>query len=341
MHRCLFLLLLAGCASSSPVSSDDKADPGNPSTGGRDGGADVSTPVVEDAGADVSIVPDAPMTTRLRIKNRCESPIWIAHSDNVGEKQNVKLVRGAYHDYKIPEGGLASARWWAKTGCNDAGQACATGDTGEGGGKPCPASGCQPPIDSKFEATFAGVNSNDATWYNLSQVDGYTLPFKVTPRGDGAEKGSCVTSDCGKMTLEKCPGNEDMTGGGRYPGYANQDLRVRDGAGKVIGCLAPCKKWNYPAPYGLGKPESDDPGLHMCCPTPIDPAKNPGQCTIANKCMTAEACRSAADPVSVVHTRYVKAMHEMCPSAYAYSYDDEAGLHTCPKTTAFEVVFCP
>ena len=43
--------------------------------------------------------------------------------------------------------------------------------------------------------------------------------------------------------------------------------------------MSPCKAWNYPAPYGMGRPESQDPGLHLCCPTPIDPAS--GQVTIA------------------------------------------------------------
>ena len=42
-------------------------------------------------------------------------------------------------------------------------------------------------------------------------------------------------------------------------------------AGQVVGCMSPCKRWNYSSPYGLSQPESVDPGLHLCCPTPIDP----------------------------------------------------------------------
>ena len=206
---------------------------------------------------------------------------------------------------------------------------------------PCPATGCQPPLDSKFEATFAPVGGVDATWYNLSQVDGYTLPFKVVPRGSGAETGSCVTSDCSGLSLDLCPASEDLSGGGLYSQYAGLDLRVFDGNGKVIACMSPCKKWNYPSPWGLGRPESEDPGLHMCCPTPIDPAVNPGQCTPQNQCMTSQACSDPGDPVSVVHTRYVQTMRSMCPSAYSYAYDDHAGLHACPSETSFEVVFCP
>lgn len=42
---------------------------------------------------------------------------------------------------------------------------------------------------------------------------------------------------------------------------------------------------------------------------------------------TSEACRAAGDPRSVVHTSYVAALRAMCPSAYAFSYDDANGLH--------------
>lgn len=270
----------------------------------------------------------------LTIRNNCTQPIWVAHSTNVQAGQNVRLNQGASFVYNVPDGGIAATRFWPKTGCNESGTNCTIGDSVA----PCPAGGCQPPIESKFEATFAAKGSKDQTWYNLSQVDGYTLPFKVVPAGDGAGQGSCVTSDCSGLTLAKCPGAEDL-GNGVIGGYANQDLRVRDGAGNVIGCMAPCKKWNYPAPWGLGKPENADPGLHLCCPTPIDPAS--GQCTPQNGCMTSQACSNTGDPLSVEHTDYVNVMRQMCPTAYSYAYDDAAGLHACPNTTSFEVTFCP
>jgi hypothetical protein len=283
--------------------------------------------------------PPPGLPTRLRVTSHCGQPIWIAHSDNIGDPQNIQLGNGQSYDYQIPAGGVLSARFWPKTGCDGSGHNCAIGDNGQGGGVPCPANGCQPPIDSKFEVSYAAVGSSAATYYNLSQVDGYTLPFKVTPAGSGANSGSCVVADCSQLALAGCPAGENMSGGGAFPQYGNEDLRVRDGAGNVIGCMAPCKKWNYPAPWGLGQPEGNDPGLHLCCPTPIDPAT--GQCTVANHCMTADACRNTGDPMSVTHTSYVAAVHAMCPTAYSYSYDDAAGLHTCSSQTGFEVTFCP
>jgi hypothetical protein len=269
------------------------------------------------------------------VTSNCADPIWIAHSDNLPDAQNVMLGRGQSYDYAIPDSGLSSMRVWPKSGCDGSGVNCAIGESVA----PCPAGGCQPPVESKFEASFTATGSADVTWYNLSQVDGYTLPFKVVPHGNGAESGSCVTSDCSGLSLAACPGSEDMSGGGEFGAYAHEDLRIFGANGQVIGCMSPCKKWNYPSPWGLGQPEGADPGLHMCCPTPIDP--NSGQCTPANACMTSPACSDASDPVSVVHTQYVDAIRSMCPSAYSYAYDDKAGLHNCPSDTSFEVVFCP
>jgi hypothetical protein len=325
-------LTLAACQPGTPSTPDD-GGAGDGASSSDAGGADASRP-------DVDAAPLPPQTARLRVVSACAEPIWIAHSANVPGPLVVPLAPGAYHDYDIPAGGLASVRLWPKLGCDATGHACRIGDTGEGGGAPCGPTGCQPPIDSKFEVTFAPLGAGDPTFYNLSLVDGYTLPFSVAPLGPGAEVGSCTTSDCSALTLDACPAADDL-GGDVYPQYADVDLRVRDpqDPARVLGCLSPCKAWHYPAPYGLGLPEGQDPGLHLCCPTPIDPGT--GQCTSQNGCISPEACRSAADPLSVVHTDFVGVVHARCPTAYAYSYDDDAGLHACSADTAFVVTFCP
>jgi hypothetical protein len=176
------------------------------------------------------------------------------------------------------------------------------------------------------------------TFYNLSLVDGFTLPFIVIPKGGGAGEPGCDVSDCTNLTLDHCPGAEDMSGGGQFGNFASVDLRAKDASGRAIACLSPCKKWNYSLPFGLNLPESQDPGLHMCCPTPQIGAG----CTPANGCMTPEACRSTTDPVGVERTQYVDVVRTQCPSAYSYSYDDGNGLHACKATTKFEVIFyCP
>jgi hypothetical protein len=321
-NKCVAIIAVAACGRASVAEQPRDVD-----------AAAVQTSLDSSTGhpMDASSLPA--QTERLRIVSMCAQPIWIAHSSNVGAPQNIRLQTGEFHDYSIPTGGLASARFWPKIGCDATGHNCSIGDNGEGGGAPCGPGGCQPPIDSKFEVTFAASGSSAATFYNLSLVDGYTLPFAVAPVGAGAGVGSCTMSDCSALSVDACPTAEDL-GGSAFPAYADRDLRVQN-----VGCMSPCKEWNYPAPYGLGLAESQDPGLHVCCPTPIDPAT--GNCTPAHGCMTAAACRATSDPLSVTHTDYVQLIHARCPTAYAYSYDDAAGLHACPADTGFRVVFCP
>ena len=88
--------------------------------------ADASTAPPPDAGP-----PLPPQTTRLRIVNRCDEAITVA-------PLGVELAPGGYHDVAIPDEGLASQRYWAQL------------DPG------------LPPIDSKFEATFAPIGSSDS-----------------------------------------------------------------------------------------------------------------------------------------------------------------------------------
>lgn len=110
--------------------------------------------------------------------------------------------------------------------------------------------------------------------------------------------------------MDACPSNENSVG----------NLRVLRN-GRVVQCLAPCKKWNYPAPYGMSQSEQLHTGLQFCCPTP---PISPAQCTAGE----------------VTKTQYVNLIHRDCPTAYSYAYDDQAGLHNCPNPTDFTINIC-
>jgi hypothetical protein len=110
------------------------------------------------------------------------------------------------------------------------------------------------------------------------------------------------------------------------------DLRVMSG-GKVVGCMAPCKRLNYGQPHGFNQSESVDPTMMMCCPTP-----DQSNCRLDQGCVTPAACK--AGPVA--STQYVRGIHSMAPGVYAYSYDDGVGLHACPAgRVVYEMEFCP
>jgi hypothetical protein len=289
--------------------------------------------------------------TLLRITNQCNQPIWIAHQEGTGgpltDPQNIQISSGTSYDYHIPAGGLQSARFMPKTGCDSTGNNCKIGQEIP----PCPAGGCQPPVETKFEATFGTTTPNSTcpnapststgsclSWYDLSFVDGYTLPAKVIPKLKQAWS-DCVQLDASGLDLGQCPSGDNLEPGSSNA-YNSQDLRIKDSSGNTVGCMSPCKRLNYGAPFGLGLSEGSEPGTHMCCPTPY-PNNTPLACTWPNACATSAACNDTTDPNTVVHTQYVNNLHHMAPGIYTFAYDDAQSLRTCMPDTQFEVIYCP
>jgi len=241
---------------------------------------------------------------QIEFINRCSQDIWISPlTNNQGPmlpEGIVRLTNGQARAYNIPSGGWGG-RFWPKVGCDGSGQNCRMGQSVD----PCPAGGCHPPADTKVEFHFPAESDTHDVWYDVSLVDGYSLPAEIVP---SQFTGSCVSTNCA-VSLAACPNENDIG-----------DLRVIID-GQTLACLSPCKKWNYPAPYGHGRDEMIAPGIDYCCPTPpIQPAQ----------------CSSGP----VIQTKYVNLVRGSCPSAYSYAYDDHAGLHNCPTNTSFKVTFC-
>jgi len=243
---------------------------------------------------------------QIAFTNRCGYDIWVNPLTNAQGPplpgNIVRLGNGGSHTYQIPDSGWGG-RFWPKSGCDNNGQNCEVGQSVD----PCGPTGCDPPAETKVEFFFPSAGDPNDIWYDVSLVDGYSLPAEIIP---DVNQGSCVPTRCA-VSLGACPTNENEVG----------DLRVQKG-GRTVQCLAPCKKWNYPPPFGHGRPEDIYPGTHLCCPTPP---------------IWPEECRAGI----VVRTQYVNLIHRDCPTAYSYSYDDEAGLHNCPNGINFRVTFCP
>lgn len=123
------------------------------------------------------------------------------------------------------------------------------------------------------------------------------------------QQGSCIRTDC-HLLLNDCPKGEKSGLG---------DLTVRGRSNNPVACLSPCKKWNYPPPYGQGHNEQEGDGRLLCCPAPVSVGE----------------CRGGI----VVNTDFVQLVRRACPTAYSYSYDDLGGLHNCPSSASFVVNF--
>jgi len=283
---------------------------------------------------------------RLRIRNGCgREPIWIAHEAGASigpDKQNVKIEPDHTVEF-LTTPGLSATRYWPKMGCDGQGDHCTLGGSG-GPGEACVRrppevqqddySSCAPPIDTKFEGTFgsedmpcsdqAGVQGCD--YIDMSLVDGWTLPFKLTLTGTCTSAKGVQTNlemDCSGLTFDKCPTKESLTAADDLV----TDLRaVNPHTGQVAGCYAPCQKlvsgkWNNSEAHG--RHHTDPQVAPYCCPTPPE---------------SPEMCR--AGPIT--KTTYLKEVHHRCPGVYGYAYDDGMGLLRCTPTTTYDLTFfCP
>lgn len=116
----------------------------------------------------------------IKVNNRCGHPIWIATLTNNNKAAlpggTPRLGQGQSHTFNIPNSGWAG-RMWPKIGCNNQGQACEFGQSIP----PCGAHGCQPPADTKIEFFIPSSNDHREIWYDISLVDGYSLPSEIIP----------------------------------------------------------------------------------------------------------------------------------------------------------------
>lgn len=137
----------------------------------------------------------------IRVINGAGEAVWMAHCCNYKYRQNVKIEAGGSHDFPA-YAGLMGFRLWPKLRCNSDGNGCRIGQSG-GRGQPCGTDGnwkCQPHIDTKFEASFGGRTD----YFDMSMVDGFTLPFKLKLRGCSI-RGFGSYWNCAGLNFDACP----------------------------------------------------------------------------------------------------------------------------------------
>lgn len=296
-----------------------------------------------DAGVDAG-TGDA--SARLRITNGTDAAMWVFYMVGAGggvmdAAHQIELAPGTGYDYPIPAAGLAATRFWPGTGCDSTGNNCTIGQSGgpPDQGFTCPAAGCAPPVDSKFEGTFGClasvpedyclVNPSSPTHERLprtdgwdtSMVDGFTVPYTVQVIGDCPGGPVNGTIDCSGIGLSACPATENLSTNGLFPALAAVDMALTNPSNALAaGCYSDCARLTFSQWSGMSYAPGSAEAAMYCCPTPpVEPA----------------ACRQG--PVAV--TAYTALVHRTCPQVYAYSYDDGSGLFSCPAGVRYEVTF--
>jgi hypothetical protein len=194
-------------------------------------------------------------------------------------------------------------------------------------GVECNGIGGQPPV-TLAEFTLSGSGGSD--FYDLSNVDGYSIGMEIRPipgqfkkvNNPKLGKFNCGTASC-TFNTKKCP----------------PELQMDDGAGHKV-CASICaainnaqqrakhadlqKIFNNPDTRSLVCCSCD--GNH--CVSPHDKTKPGGKCFVEKW------------PRSSQNTRYDQVFKSQCPDAYSWQFDDLASTYQCEKAN-YEIILCP
>ncbi len=122
----------------------------------------------------------SPNGVQISFKNNCPRTLWLANTGSPA-LPSVTLTQGQSYTYNIDKNAGWNGRIWPKYGCDNSGNNCLFGNSVA----PCPSGGCQPPADTKVEFNIPPQPPSRDSWYDVSLVDGYSLPMKIVPRGVG------------------------------------------------------------------------------------------------------------------------------------------------------------
>jgi hypothetical protein len=199
---------------------------------------------------------------RFNITNKCNYTVWAAAFPGGG----VKLNTNESWNVNITDG-TSNARIWGRTNCtfdNLGLGKCQTGDCN--GTLECQTVGTPPNTILEFS-----LNSyNDLDFYDVSLVQGFNIPIKLTPSFN-----SCGTVNCTADITGECPTQLQVPGGCNNPcttfntpQYCCNSLARS--ASVATNASATCGPTNYSkffkerCPYAYSYPKDDATSTYSC-----------------------------------------------------------------------------
>ncbi|KAG8064130.1 hypothetical protein GUJ93_ZPchr0004g39231 [Zizania palustris] len=193
--------------------------------------------------------------------NGCQYPVWVGALHGATSpplaRSGFYLAPSGTFNLAAPSSGSWSGTFWARTGCSvdsSTGRfTCATADCGSGDVS-CDGRGPSPPV-TLVEVTLAGPGSGGRDFYDVSLVDGFNVPVRISPSGGSG--GDCRSAACAGDVNGVCPA----------------DLRVVAASG-VVACRSACNAYRsarycctgeYGSPAACG-PTSYSQVFKSACP---------------------------------------------------------------------------
>jgi hypothetical protein len=268
--------------------------------------------------------------------------------DGAGKPQaagSVRIDPGQCALFPMPDTSITeilNGRMWPMLGCNDQNQSCSVGCSSlflglEKCGYGDEGTTTTAPIDSKLEFTIC--KNKGADYFNISGVDGITLPYSFEWVGDDDE----VYQIDAALPQIACPTNEPIYEGcseSNCPGEPTYKINLQhtNTKSQYLGCFSPCayltngNRVNFPQ----CKPNQTPTPSLSCCPH--DGGNDKQECTYycCGNGTLSEACNGG--PIN--QTQWCKTIHEHSrivkfptdlsavgkPGIYCQAFDDGIGL---------------
>jgi hypothetical protein len=208
-----------------------------------------------------------------------------------------------------------------------------------------PAAACQQNPDAKNCSPLGPVD-----FFDISAVDGYTLPMTVEAKGTNC---TAPSKDASMLDLGSCPGEDAGT---LFSTTAKQqaliargiDLLTRDGKGNYEACVAPYKWFELAT---VGSPRDSSSTLPNCAD---------GKCTSVSYYAGAGcdpqnprlACPGGSGPqqrvgpkqdgsFGIQNTEWVRQLYALGYTGYSWQYGDGVGQQSCDAGATITVTLCP
>lgn len=222
---------------------------------------------------------------------------------------------------------------------------CQTGDCSaplNNFGVECSGIGGQPPA-SLAEFTFQN-GSGQHDYYDLSNVDGYTLGLKIEPlNGVSVSSAPVDQYNCGSpsctMNLNTCPPELKMDKSGRTvcasicAAVHNAEQRARfpllqniyndPDKRALVCCACLCPSWVTDCSC------KNSASKYCCSPYNLPSAlENGGKCRVEDW------------PLASTGQRYDRVFKDACPDSYSWQFDDHKSTYICGLAN-YRITFCP
>ncbi|CUS10608.1 unnamed protein product [Tuber aestivum] len=263
--------------------------------------------------------PPSPLTRNIKITNNCPVGLYPAIIGSDGTPLNetgFHLARNGTRTVVVPSSW--SGRVWARTNCTFGGDGrghCSTGDCDKK--LICGTTSGEKPHTI---AEFTMMGYKNATYYDISTVDGYNVDMAIIPE----EPAGAILS---------------------YPFHSANH--------------SPLSRANVDANTGVSRPENGAPHWcpdELLLTPPKENSKSflhPGDDIprgYFSPCHSAcskwgrdqDCCAGEYDsPKKCKPGLYSKRIKNVCPDVYSFAYDDSLSTFTLPSGPGFEIMFCP